>query len=940
MYNFYTNKEKEKLLKNKEYLPDIYNNFSAEQKQNVEQNIKNTASQNFTASDYNLKARQNWEENWQTAYRRDILWINDDLENKNINNNQNISQNQVSNSQAQNTANSGEVFWQNMIKPTQVDENSFKTQNNIENNDLEKNATKNELEKADFNQNNQNIDWQNWNVDSWKKRWSSKDELENAIEKKYNTVASWWEDGSLEAVINWQKFKWTIDSEWNPKKVNLWAANSLDIAKNQVSQMIQIWSSFEDINNYIYKNNLQNDPIIKKQLSQKLIDDWRKPIIKKYSSLSLEDLHKAVENGEIIPGSPIFEELPQAQAYNQVKDSLIVINSKKDKDFSTYNAALDIEKVVSDITSKFFDTSAIKEISEKFKNDEELKGYRNDIYLNQKKIASYQEQIKSIWDRVRQSMGWASESIIQSEIARRTQDLMGAITTETNLMNASASMISMKKDDFQTELSFLKYEDSQKKDQYEKASDIYYKERARMDLKEQREFEEKSKKFAFERNKEWEMQKMKWSEENKWWSYETDINWNLLYVKNGVATKVKDSETWEIIWMTRNQNYSDNIYKNNYWGYDVLRTYKDGRVPDRFSVWADWKMQAWTSFWIIDLISNIPEKWRWPHGGLRCWEWVNKYLANAWIKDIRIKDSWASKKALIDSKNPVIWWLVTFSVPWKWAENWHIWIVTWINGSKVQITDWNAKWDWKKNTYEMEIYSVLNRDWWFINNRISKYAEKNEIWEGQKYWNIWDNFQVSNYDHKNISLYEKYNKWKMTKEDWNQVWENWEIFKQKAYLYGEEKRKQTEENKATPLLELYDLMKDVKNKPNFSWVPGTNDAFKRKLEYIRNNFTFEKLQELKAWGATFGSLSDSELKTIANAASMLKNPSFSTYDSDWTSYVENVMKKVENSLSKMWVDTRPVTKLSKDEIEKKYSNNANNKKLTQEEIKKAAKKYY
>jgi hypothetical protein len=73
-------------------------------------------------------------------------------------------------------------------------------------------------------------------------------------------------------------------------------ANSADLAKNEVSKMIQTGSKADELQKYIYEHNLQDDPIIKNQLTKKFLDDYEKPIIQKYSGYSLKDLYEAVEN--------------------------------------------------------------------------------------------------------------------------------------------------------------------------------------------------------------------------------------------------------------------------------------------------------------------------------------------------------------------------------------------------------------------------------------------------------------------------------------------------------------------------------------------------------------------------------------------------------------------------------------------------------------------
>jgi len=52
---------------------NAYNNATPQQQKKMQEIAQNTASQNFSASEYNQQARANGEQDWNNAYRRDIL---------------------------------------------------------------------------------------------------------------------------------------------------------------------------------------------------------------------------------------------------------------------------------------------------------------------------------------------------------------------------------------------------------------------------------------------------------------------------------------------------------------------------------------------------------------------------------------------------------------------------------------------------------------------------------------------------------------------------------------------------------------------------------------------------------------------------------------------------------------------------------------------------
>ncbi len=75
MFNFFTKKQKNQLNSNAEENQKLVNEMWQENYNNA---VNNTLAQNFTAEQYNNQARQNGEQDWQTAYRRDILWKNEE----------------------------------------------------------------------------------------------------------------------------------------------------------------------------------------------------------------------------------------------------------------------------------------------------------------------------------------------------------------------------------------------------------------------------------------------------------------------------------------------------------------------------------------------------------------------------------------------------------------------------------------------------------------------------------------------------------------------------------------------------------------------------------------------------------------------------------------------------------------------------------------------
>lgn len=764
LFNFWTKKQKEKIQNFwANQVRQAVNNMTDEQKAQVNQIAENTKNQNFDAAAYNKQARENWEADWQNAYRRDILNINDNPQETEAEKKRRLFQenqakqeaeyqkriaedpntsveawlqnvwdlNRLNISQEAKNAELARRNWQTVQNqttqnPSQTVQNPVQTVQNQQTVNPEQNKTQS------INQNNWvvntaqntvnqaqtagNVDYNTWDVAWWKSRGSSKEELENAIEKKYWTVADWKEDWSLEAVINGQKFKWTIDANWNPVKTNLWSVSQTDMAKNNFNQMLQNGISTEELNKYVYSNNLQDDPNIKKQLSQKFLDDYEKPIIEKYKNLGLKEIHEAVENWELVPGSETFNKLPQAEGYMKVKDSFAIINANKKKDYTAYNAALDIEKIVDNHLNKFFDTSWIKEIADNYKNDTQLKEYQNDIYRRQNNIEKLQAQIKDVWEYVRWSMRWSSESAIQAEIANRTQSLMNAVAHETGLMNSSAKMIDLKKQDLEVQMWFLKYSDWMKKEQYTAGLDLYKSELWRADkekyYKMDQEWEEKkfklqeeSNRIAREHNNELQKNLLSYQIEiKKWeWNFVKYPNW-VYFQKNDWTMKLVMK--WEDLWIVPDSQYDIHPYKRD-----------DGWITYSYVNKKTWEMWVYS----LDAFWNeiLQYSWSWTDFRKYAKLYVNEAsLKNnntswiTWNSNFDNPTPWSTAKLLLDNwitykkwtprPSNEWWYYVAFDSAEDWIKAQYIMLASSKQTVRERLKSW--VWIWDTNEYAKEVF--------------------------------------------------------------------------------------------------------------------------------------------------------------------------------------------------------------------------------------------
>lgn len=733
---------------------------------------------------------------------------------------------------SQNTINQNQTSTLNKEENLQNNQNfENQTQNNTQN---QENSQKQENNISQIPQ-NQAIDYGNWDVAGWKSRWSKKDELENAIEKKYGTVASWKDDGSLEAVINGEKFSWKIDWQGNPVKTSLWQANQGDINKNNFLGMLQNWSSVNDLNDYIYKNNLQDDPVIKKQMEQKYLDDFQKPILEKYKNYSLEDLYKAVENGELIPWTDLFNKLPQAGAYMQAKDSFAIINAKKEKDYTAYNTALDIEKISENHMSKVFDVSWAEKLMEKYRNDPDMKRNYDDIALRQKNIVNLQKQYAEIWDIVRRQMQGSNEAMIQAEITRQAGSILTQIKAEEGMMNASASLIDLKRTDLQLEFSALQYTDNQKRAKYTESLNLYKYERWRLDDFQKMELQFKNQELAFNRQHQAQKEIMELQQKYKGWTYQVWVDGSLNYIVNWQAQKVKFDD-WQVLFTNSRQDVTTQTKLNEDWTFSVYSVSKDWKNVNIQNYDLEWNLIAWMPNRIADALAKVWVDWK------QCWEWVNDYLNALWVKGKYIQDSWESKKALINSEKPIIWWLAIWnpaSVGSKNHKYWHVGIVEWMtpDWQYVLISDWNADWVSEKFTRNRKVpISEITKTWWFNKPPIAITKENQtqdtrtnfqSFWLPEEEIDLSTSEWVKKYPNEasfknNNPTWLTYNAvWPKLREEWKKMWIRFE------------------EGGKRPASEWWNYVK-------FASIQDWMEAYKYTLK--RSNLTvFERLKQWRWW---------------------------------------------------------------------------------------------
>lgn len=464
----------------------------------------------------------------------------------------------------------------------------------------------------------------------------------------------------------------------------------------------------------------------------------------KYATATPEQIENAVFNSDIVVWDSNWNKLPPEtkSAYYAYEKQVRAWESAEQLDKSLQN---DADKIVNTDPTKSLGTVYSLDVAkerETLQNSPEITAQRTQVSTQANQVKDLKRQLDSVEDDIRAEYGWKGKSklYINGKIVEAQRQLSKQYNTALDEYNTSLAVYSDMKADIELQIGDLKYQNEIDAKNYQTQLQAFQYNQSRMDTFAMAEFQAKNKQLAEQQQRDFtrEMKAIdqKFQEDNEKPEYRTDANGNILAIINGVATKVRDS-TGKLVATTKTQDYTDNTnYNNDLWQFVTTRTYKDGRLPDFFT--SDIKGESWTSIAVFDYISKVPNKGKMPNWGIWCGEWVNHYLKAAWISDIRVWDSYKSKKKYINNSAPQVWGLAIWnpSPEWEYGEYGHIWIVTWYNAQRneIEITDWNKEWNWQKNTYTIPVSQVINSDWGFAHLDIGNEESGDPIINSMLSW--------------------------------------------------------------------------------------------------------------------------------------------------------------------------------------------------------------
>jgi hypothetical protein len=402
----------------------------------------------------------------------------------------------------------------------------------------------------------------------------------------------------------------------------------------------------------------------------------------------------------------------------------------------------------------------------------------------------------------------------------------------------------------------------------------------------------------------------------KWWQYIDDWKGNLSYVKDWQILNTL-TWLWKSISSSSDSNFDYQIKENTDWSYSAFTIDKKTNKITQQVFDMNWNLAGWylATLWNWEITSYgwVHDWWK----GLDIdWNIWDNVFVPLWWKVIEVKNYWDKtfgKSVVVeleDWKQIRYSHLNEFSVKvWDTLTKWSL---IWTLGNTWYVVPWKW-WDWSHldiqvswmNAYQVEEYlkTVWLGDkwestpmWWFKQESIPMFANYLQTWK------LWSNTEELK---------------AITQEFWSI-----ENFKKQAEAYNNAPwwPRETELNKIIGLKNELESFISKENKWALdnsigtiqqTWSPWTA---REKENYLANIQSFLSAQTLQAlidakgdW-ATFGALSNEELRMLQSSASKLNSLILTEDKKDptritWFKWTKENFEKIVNELAEKYQKT-------------------------------------
>lgn len=252
--------------------------------------------------------------------------------------------------------------------------------------------------------------------------------LEQLVENRYGTVATQEQDW-ITAVVNGEKFKWTIDNAWNPIKTSLWRVETQ--TPDQIFQTLAWWWQIDTNTKWYTEAKTRFDTY------------------SKYKDFTDKQFQTAFNEGLILPWTQLYNDLSKnpkiklqmdkANALNRVNwektDSNKVFEAQSEEIWN--NTKVDISWQTMSLKKAMEDWYIDKDEYSQITNTPEVISKLQEV----EDLKNKADELQNIYDNVRLEVEeqlkwtWATKSDLESIVWERQKNMLGNLNLAISKYN-------------------------------------------------------------------------------------------------------------------------------------------------------------------------------------------------------------------------------------------------------------------------------------------------------------------------------------------------------------------------------------------------------------------------------------------------------------------------------------------------------------------------
>lgn len=658
----------------------------------------------------------------------------------------------------------------------------------------------------------------------------------------------------------------------------------------------------------------------------------------KYATESPENLYAAVQRSEVIVGSKQYNNLPaetrqRFEAYKAQKDITALPAERKE------SLANDMPVIQGNVEQRpTFYSMSMSEAYDDLMQSPEIQSKQAELEPLNAELANLADDLEFIEQDIIASAGNTPINLLRAEIGNAQREVSRTYNRKLNTYNAKLATLQDLRKDAEIKLSTLQYDNTQARLNYTDRLNEYNTNRARMDTFAIAEFEQENKLLAEQRNLDNNKalaifnQELK-SKDMSWGELVDDNNGNLVYIKDGKEINVL-SWLWKPLSTNIENNTELKTFQNDDDSITALLWNKDTNSIQQSVFWATsngninyissiWSGEITSRWWIhdnfawLDIDWNIGDPVYSPQG----WKvlQVQDFWDKAYWKSVVVQfdDGKVARFSHLDQFNGL--------EVWDYSDKDYTFNRGAILGT-MGNTGYVIPWDWWDGSH-LDL-TIAGMNWYQVEEYLNTVTQTKTTEQSPTFFN--DNFKVE---------FAARNNWELWNSELNTIlsknfWGSQQEFNRQANLYSQK----IEADSALPVIDAYiedleflrsrfwemTLLESLKNPTQWSrflkwaaamwfWDAGAV------LANVKNKVSFNQLVELKADGATFGSLTEKEYDNIWSSTEIWKLTTTSSTEL-WEQWLSRLINNATVARNKITNNNPFVPQVSKDSSDNEIDN--------------------